>query len=71
MADWASRAPDCTHQLDLCPDCDGLRVVRLERLPGIVDIRIDGDSAITHRGPAVVRIGRAPGPCPNPRREEA
>ncbi|MFD4314999.1 hypothetical protein [Streptomyces sp. NPDC058548] len=61
---------DCVHRIDLCPECDGLRTVRLERLPGVSSIQLaDDTSAIVARGPAAVYIGPVPGPCPN--REEA
>ncbi|MFG2352622.1 hypothetical protein [Streptomyces sp. NPDC048521] len=47
---------DHTH-LDLCPDCQGLRVSELTSI-GIVDITL-GD----HTGPAELFIGPAPSPC--------
>ncbi|MEU2487046.1 hypothetical protein ABZ593_20860 [Streptomyces sp. NPDC012617] len=57
---------DCLHQIDLCPDCDGLRTVRLNLLPGVSSIKLAGDSsAISYQGAAKVYIGPAPGPCPN------
>jgi hypothetical protein len=45
-------------------------VARLDRIPGIVDIRLDMEdgtpTGISFRGPAVVRIGPAPDTCPTP-----
>ncbi|WP_060880280.1 hypothetical protein [Streptomyces scabiei] len=64
--DWSSRVPDHVHQLDLCPDCEGLRTTRLDRLPGLVDLTLHGPGgAVLSSGPAVVHIGPVPGPCPN------
>lgn len=58
---------DCFHQIDLCPDCDGLRTVLLQRVPGVTSLTLSADSpAISYQGPASVYIGPAPGPCPNP-----
>ncbi|MFD7963744.1 hypothetical protein ACFV5J_23370 [Streptomyces zaomyceticus] len=57
---------DCVHHIDLCPDCQGLRTVRLDRPPGVTTVTLNGEpSALTPRGPATVYIGPAPGPCPN------
>ncbi|MET7429596.1 hypothetical protein ABZT16_11440 [Streptomyces flaveolus] len=47
---------DHTH-IDLCPDCQGLRVTELTSI-GIVDITLDG-----HTGPAELFIGPAHSPC--------
>jgi hypothetical protein len=56
----------CVHHLDLCPDCEGLRVVRLDRLEGVISIEVDGDeSPVGIGGPVEVYIGPTPGPCPN------
>lgn len=70
--DDTGRTPEHVHQLDLCPDCDGLRTTLLTRLPGVVDVRLDhiGGTGFSFTGPAVIHIGPAPGPCPNPRPEE-
>jgi len=59
---------DCIHQLDLCPDCEGLRVVKLDRIEGLTDIKIVGGStgSFTLRGPAQVYMGPVE-PCPNDR----
>ncbi|CAL9327384.1 hypothetical protein [Streptomyces sp. enrichment culture] len=57
--------------LDLCPDCDGLRTTTLQQVPGVVDVRLEGDPRISYRGRAVVHIGPVPGPWPNPRPKEA
>ncbi|MEW2568330.1 hypothetical protein [Streptomyces sp. NPDC047070] len=62
---------DCKHQIDLCPDCDGLRVTRLDRIEGITSIRIDGPpglSGMTLKNPVV--YGGPVRPCPNPTRKE-
>ena len=56
-------APDCIHQLALCPDCGGLQATRLDRLPGVVSITIDGDPSVAYSGPAEVFIGPVPEPC--------
>ncbi|MFF0092691.1 hypothetical protein ACFYSF_22395 [Streptomyces canus] len=62
--------PDCKHDLDLCPDCGGLRVIEMTRLD-VTDIRLDGPAgSFTPLGPATVHIGPAPGPCPNVSTEE-
>ncbi|MGY3199721.1 hypothetical protein [Streptomyces sp. TE5632] len=62
--------PDCRHELDLCPGCDGLRVVEMTRLDA-ASIRFDGPAgSLVPAGPAIVHIGPAPGPCPNVRSEE-
>ncbi|KQW11433.1 hypothetical protein [Streptomyces sp. Root369] len=62
--------PDCRHQLDLCPDCAGLRVVEMTRVD-VTDIRFDGPAGhFVPRGPATVYIGPVPGPCPNVSSEE-
>ncbi|MFH8577130.1 hypothetical protein [Streptomyces zaomyceticus] len=58
---------DHVHHIDLCPDCQGLRAVRLDRLPGVTSVTLDGPpSALAPRGPATVYVGPVPGPCPNP-----
>ncbi|MGW2951515.1 hypothetical protein [Streptomyces eurythermus] len=63
--------PDRRHDLDLCPDCDGLRVIELTQLD-VTDIRFDGPAGpLVPRGPATVHIGPAPGPCPNGSNEES
>ncbi|MGY5033546.1 hypothetical protein ACWC9U_22215 [Streptomyces sp. 900116325] len=60
---------DCLHQIDLCPDCDGLRSVWLQRLPGVSCLTLNADSpAISYQGPAAVYIGPTPGPCRPPMR---
>ncbi|MFF4391450.1 hypothetical protein ACFY0G_32375 [Streptomyces sp. NPDC001552] len=61
---------DSLHQIDLCPDCDGLRSVRLDRLPGVTSVTLHGDSpAISHTGPVAVYLGPTPGLCPNVKEE--
>ncbi|MFC8465992.1 hypothetical protein [Streptomyces sp. NPDC057250] len=58
---------DCVHHIDLCPDCDGLRTTRLDRVPGITSVTLDGQpAALRPRGPVTVYLGPVPGPCPNP-----
>jgi hypothetical protein len=54
---------DCIHQLDLCPDCDGLRVTELTSV-GTVDISLDA-GPFSFSGPAELYIGPAPEPCDN------
>lgn len=48
-------------QIDLCPDCDGLRVTELTSL-GTVDITLNADT-FSFSGPAELYIGPTPGPC--------
>lgn len=55
---------DCIHHLDLCPDCHGLRVTRMDRLEGVTSISIDGP--LKFSGEAKVYIGPVPEPCDNP-----
>ncbi|MCM1964846.1 hypothetical protein [Streptomyces sp. G1] len=56
----------CRYELDLCSDCDGLRVTRLLRLSGVTGLTITYDSGETeHRTPSAVYLGPAPEPCPN------
>ncbi|EMF20407.1 hypothetical protein H114_32729 [Streptomyces gancidicus BKS 13-15] len=59
-----------TH-LDLCPDCEGLRVTPLQQVPGVIGVTLDGEPSVAYQGRAVVHIGPVPGPCPNPRPKEA
>lgn len=62
--------PDCLHNLDLCPDCGGLRVIEMTRVD-VVDFRMDGPAGpLVPAGPATVHIGPVPGPCPNLSSEE-
>ncbi|MGW1135804.1 hypothetical protein [Streptomyces griseoluteus] len=51
---------DRTH-IDLCPDCQGLRVTELTSI-GTVDITLDGQAG-PFSGPAELFIGPAPTPC--------
>lgn len=54
------------HELDLCPDCDGLRTTTLTHVPGITHIEIESDhQSLTYTGPATIYIGPTPAPCPN------
>lgn len=57
---------DCIHQLDLCPTCDGLRVTRLDRIPGVDSISIGYGDGTSYSGPAAVYIGPVPEGCPAP-----
>lgn len=58
------------HALDMCPDCNGLRVVKAARFEA-TDVRMNGsDGRIIGVGPATITLTQLPGPCPNPRREE-
>lgn len=50
---------NCIHHLDLCPDCGGLEVIRLDEVPGITggtltlgDGREVGLSGVIYLGPA-------------------
>lgn len=62
---------DCVHAIDLCPDCDGLRVVEATRFEA-AGLRIESDRGpIVSRGPVTITLSPFPGPCPNPHREEA
>lgn len=69
--DDSGSTPEHVHQLDLCPDCDGLRTTVLTRLRGVTNVRLAPASGtgFSFTGPAVVHIGPAPGPCPNPPEE--
>jgi hypothetical protein len=61
---------DCLHQLDLCPDCDGLRVTELNLLPGVSSLQLGDDSGAVVRHAGVrVYVGPPPGRCPNPKAE--
>jgi hypothetical protein len=57
---------DCIHQLDLCPTCEGPRVTRLDRIPGVDHISIEYGDGTTYNGPAAVYIGPVPEDCPTP-----
>ncbi|MEU6928954.1 hypothetical protein AB0A05_07295 [Streptomyces sp. NPDC046374] len=62
---------DCMHEIDLCPTCDGLRVTRLNPLPGVSSLQLaDESSALVRQGATQVYIGPVPGPCPNEPKEE-
>lgn len=56
--------PECIHQIDLCPTCNGLRVTRLERVDGIESVTLDA-SLFSFSGPAEVYIGPTAEACPN------
>lgn len=56
---------DCVHQLGLCPDCGGLAVTRLDRLPGVASVEIDGDGPFSFGAGATVYAGPAPDLCPS------
>jgi hypothetical protein len=73
MADpgWADHVPDQVHQLDLCPGCEGLRVATLDRLPGVLDVTLNGPGGrVIYSGPAVVHVGPAPDTCPTAEHQE-
>lgn len=55
--------PDCIHQLDLCPTCQGLRVTRLDRLEGVTSVTFDA-GPLSFSGPAEVYIGPIAEECP-------
>lgn len=62
---------ECLHAIDLCPDCDGLRVVNATRFEA-TDVRFEGNGgSLVPRGPVTITLSPLPEPCPNPRREEA
>jgi hypothetical protein len=58
-----SSEPDCIHQLDLCPTCQGLRVTQLDRLHGITGVTLDA-GPLSFSGPAEVYIGPIAETCP-------
>jgi hypothetical protein len=54
------------HRLDLCTDCDGLRITEGTRFQ-VTDVRLDGPAGpiVTH-GPATVELTPLDRePCPN------
>lgn len=53
---------DCIHQLDICADCQGLRVTRLDRLEGVTSVTVDA-GPFSFSGSAEVYIGPAPEDC--------
>lgn len=58
---------DHRHEIDLCPDCDGLRTVRMDRLRGVTGFTLnstEGDE-IASGYDVKVYVGPVPGPCPN------
>lgn len=61
--------PASIHHLDLCPTCDGLRVVRLERIDGLESVTLNA-GPFSFSGPAEVYIGPATEPCPEAATEE-
>lgn len=59
------------HAIDMCPDCDGLRVVEASRFEA-TDVRFDGaGGSFVPRGPVTITLSPLPDPCPNPRPKEA
>lgn len=54
--------PDCIHQLDLCPTCQGLRVTRLDRLEGVTSVSLDA-GPFSFSGEARVYIGPGAEDC--------
>ncbi|CAL9665041.1 hypothetical protein SUDANB1_07167 [Streptomyces sp. enrichment culture] len=48
--------PDCIHQLDLCPNCQGLRITQLDRIDGVTSVTLDA-GPFSFSGPAEVYIG--------------
>ncbi|MFG3046241.1 hypothetical protein ACGFZR_15095 [Streptomyces sp. NPDC048241] len=53
---------DCIHEVSLCPSCDGLVAVRLDRVEGIQSLDFgDGREHTDVR----VYFGPAPEPCPH------
>ncbi|MGW7688832.1 hypothetical protein ACWGMA_08050 [Streptomyces asiaticus] len=51
---------DCIHQIDLCPTCDGLVAIRLDRVEGISSIDLGDGIGRTN---VAVYFGPAPEPC--------
>ncbi|KUN37683.1 hypothetical protein AQJ30_15475 [Streptomyces longwoodensis] len=54
--------------VDLCPDCQGVRVLPATRISDVT-VHMDGSDHISYRGKATVTVIPLPDPCPNPRRE--
>lgn len=54
--------PDCIHNLDLCPTCQGLRVTRMERLNGVASVEFNA-GPFSYSGPVDLYTGPAPEPC--------
>ncbi|WP_327385060.1 hypothetical protein [Streptomyces sp. NBC_01207] len=54
----------CRYELDLCSECDGLRVMRLDRLAGVTGLTITYTTGeVEDLTPAAVYLGRVPEPC--------
>lgn len=51
---------DCRHHVELCTECGGLLTTRLDRLPGVTSIGLDGGPM---RPVTAVYVGRVPEPC--------
>lgn len=58
-----SSEPDCIHQLDLCPTCQGLRITQLDRLQGVTNVIFEAGPD-SFSGPAEVYIGPVAENCP-------
>lgn len=57
----------CIHHIDMCPDCDGLRVTRLDLIGTATDFTLDLDDGTTiSSGPATLYIGPVATPCDKP-----
>jgi hypothetical protein len=63
-----SDRPDCIHQLDLCPTCDGLRVTRFDRLDGVENVTLDA-GPFSFSGGAEMYIGPIAEACPDATKE--
>lgn len=51
------------HHVDLCPDCNGLRVAPMTRLDGVtLDLSA---GPFSYHGTATVTLSPVPEPCPN------
>lgn len=62
-------SPDCIHELDLCPTCQGLRVTRMERLDGAALVEFNA-GPFSYSGPVDLYIGPTPEPCPGEAADE-
>lgn len=51
---------DCIHEINLCPDCDGLVATRFQHLGGVATVDLGFGTGLTD---VTVYIGPAPGPC--------
>jgi hypothetical protein len=58
---------DCIHHLDICPDCGGLDVVRLDEMQGVTGGTLTlGNGGEIDLSGATFYIGPASTPCETP-----